>query len=238
MGFVGIVFDLGACVATELNDDGFLVAQPDGAGEDPRVNSYEVQHTFGFASRPQDPELDADGHIVEGQVCNLLIGSTGNENYSWLGSDPRATALMPPLAKGSSVQYALRKDKKRSFTVIDGETGTVTTYIEAGATAHVITVGVDGNGKELIGFAHARGLSFSMLEKTITLKNAAGDVYLEMNDSGHILNGNAKVVGTLEVNGATIDPTGDVITAEGVSLRMHMTPSPFGPLGPPIPTPS
>lgn len=44
--------------------------------------------------------------------------------------------------------------------------------------------------------------------------------------------------GSAEINGAKVTLTGDVITASGVSLQNHLTPSPFGPIGPPTPEPS
>lgn len=42
--------------------------------------------------------------------------------------------------------------------------------------------------------------------------------------------------GDIIANGAKITAIGDVVTATGVSLANHMTPSPFGPLGPPTPS--
>lgn len=43
--------------------------------------------------------------------------------------------------------------------------------------------------------------------------------------------------GTLTINGATITPDGNVITADGINLRTHTHSSAIGPTGPPVPTP-
>jgi hypothetical protein len=66
----------------------------------------------------------------------------------------------------------------------------------------------------------------------LTFKGDGSEVVLTT--SGSL---SATVSGGATVNGAKITAAGDVITATGVSLQNHMTPSPFGPLGPPTPTP-
>jgi hypothetical protein len=220
MAFVGIRFELGACVLTEYDDDGHLTAQPDALGNDPRVTPYELHHQAGFDSRPQDPELDPDGYVIEGKGCTLLMGSIGNENHAWLGADPRFVASRPPLEKGDVVQYALRTVP--SFDIHKGDDGTKTIYVEVGDSAHVITVGLDGNGDSIISLIHADGMAVIMQHEKLILKNAAGDAYIELNDSGGVLNGNWQI-------------TGDIFDSLGVSLLGHIHSTGVGPSGPPLP---
>ena len=60
----------------------------------------------------------------------------------------------------------------------------------------------------------------------VVIENSRGSVELKVN-------------GDVDVNGATIDTTGDVTAVGGVSLRLHTHTSaaPGSPTGPPIPTP-
>lgn len=220
MSFLGITFELGACVLTEFDADTFLTAQPDGLGAEARVHPYELHHPFGFASRPADAEM-ADGKVREGKACNLLIGSIGNENHAWLGADPRYVSSFPPLKKGSAVQYCA--SPLPSFDVHDGENGTKTIYVEVGDAAHVITVGVDANDEPTLSIVHKDGMAIIMAKQKTIIKNAAGDTYIELSDSGGTLNGNWTVTGTLA----------DTL---GVSLAGHIHASAVGPVGPPMPS--
>lgn len=82
-------------------------------------------------------------------------------------------------------------------------------------------------------------------EYRVYARDASGAVVCEvyLQSDGTILFENAAGSGKLnpdgsaEINGATITTTGDVITAAGVSLDLHVHPSATGPTGPPTPTP-
>lgn len=233
MSFQGIVFELGACTLTEFDQDGVLTAQVDGLGDEPRTEPYELHHPFGFAARPEDPETGPNGEILEGKACNLLVGRDGTEAHAWLAADPRFVENFPPLAKGSSVQYCA----KPSFDLHNGEDGTKTIYVEVGDSAHLVTIGLDGNGAPIVEVVHSAGMALTLLDGKAILKNAAGDAYVEVGASGIVLNGNVKITGTLECNGASITTIGDVVSKTGVSLSMHPHPTAMGPSGPPTPTP-
>ena len=220
MAFYGIALQMGSCVLTEFDDDGFLTAQPDGLGDSPQVEPYQLHHYAGFESRAQDPELDPQGKPIQGKGCGLLYGSHGNENHAWLGHDPRFVAAKPPLGKGDACQYALRLIP--SFDVHSGTDGTKTIYVEVGESAHVITIGVDGNGDSILSLVHADGMAIIMQHETVIMKNAAGDAYIEIGASGGVLNGNWQV-------------TGDIFDSLGVSLSGHLHPTGVGPSGPPVP---
>ena len=81
-------------------------------------------------------------------------------------------------------------------------------------------------------------------EKRIYARDPAGVVVAEvyLQGDGTILFKNASGAGTLNpdgsmtLNGAKVTLTGDVITASGVSLDLHVHPTPMGPSGPPTPS--
>lgn len=193
--FVGITFDLGSITYTGLDKDGYQVGQHDGLGEKPKVGSgYELHHAFGFISRPRDPDTDPKGGILPGKACSVLIGKIGNETHLFLASDPRYIPNIPQLKKGGSAVYSA----PGSFIVLDGEDGTVTEYIPVpGDKAHILTRGIDGAGKPFIAFEHCDGMAITMLDGSMTLKNNAGDVYIEINAEGVTINGAVKVNGSL-----------------------------------------
>lgn len=225
MSFQGIVFELGACTLTEFDQDGVLTAQVDGLGDEPRTEPYELHHPFGFAARPEDPETGPNGEILEGKACNLLVGRDGTEAHAWLAADPRFVENFPPLAKGSSVQYCA----KPSFDLHNGEDGTKTIYVEYpdGSTAHLCTIGFDDNGEPVIELVHGSGAALSFIDGRATLRNAAGDGYLEVGPDRTVNNGPLKVVG---------DVTTSAPGGLGVSLDLHVHITPFGTTSTPIPT--
>lgn len=105
MPFMGVEVRLGACVLTEFDANGFLRAQPQALGDDPRVESYELLQPYGFMARPAAAEVDADGRVIQGKACSLLYWSIGDRNFAMLASDPRPIALLPALAEGEQMIY-------------------------------------------------------------------------------------------------------------------------------------
>lgn len=103
--FRGLVFDIGACVQTDFDEDDFLVAQPDGISQEPRLGGYELHAPFGLFSRPLDPETGPNGQVVEGGACNLLTATQGDETHAWFLGDPRIVKLLPLPKKGQSGLY-------------------------------------------------------------------------------------------------------------------------------------
>lgn len=200
--FVGITFELGQAILSSYVD-GFLRVQPDGLGPEPKVGSHEVKHPLGFHSRPNDPETNPDGSAQEGAAADLLIGRDGSERFAFLLGDRRSVAGIPPLKKGSSVHYAC--SPLPSFFVLNGDDGTAQLYIEVGDSAHVITIGNDGNGEATLELTHARGMALTFFRDKAVLKNRTGSVYAELSDTLGTLNGNWKVTGAFDV-GATSFP--------------------------------
>lgn len=217
----------GSVTFSEYDEDGFLGVQCDVFGEiDSGMPPFESLGTYGFANRPPDPGDDG--------ASTVLYFYKGDQAFAIPFGDPRRTPSLPPLKKGSSIQYCDRP----SFDMHDGEDGTKTIYVEVGDSAHLVTIGIDGNGAPIVEVVHSEGMALTLLDGKSILKNAAGDAYVEVGASGIVLNGNVKITGTLECNGASISPTGDVVSSTGVSLSLHPHPTAMGPSGPPTPTPT
>jgi hypothetical protein len=138
MAFVGMRFELGSCVMTEFDEDGFLKAQPEGLGLDARVASSYAHHPYGFISRPLDPGVDADGKAIQGQGCTILIGKIGDERHIWFCGDPRPIELLPVIGKGESMMYGPAANFARCkadgtvtmFTTTDGTYDGQSVYCE------------------------------------------------------------------------------------------------------------
>ena len=156
----GLRWELSTAILTEYDDDGFIGVQIDPHGTQPGMTYSELHHAFGFMARPVAPNS-------EGVGCNLLQAWEGDELHCWLAADPRYIAALPELSEGSSVQYSSRG----AFGLLDAEEDTWTKYVpvefNAAGTptkAHLIQVGIDGNGKRVINIVHADGFTISMHE--------------------------------------------------------------------------
>ena len=90
---------------SEVDDDGFIGVQPDVYGEGAGMVPYELHHTFGFASRPRDPDVDGNEVVEPGGACTLMIANEGDKGHAWLCSDPRYVDKSPLVKKGGSAQY-------------------------------------------------------------------------------------------------------------------------------------
>jgi hypothetical protein len=182
-------------VLTEYDDDGFIGVQIDAGGQTPGMQPFELHHPFGFASRCRDRE-------TSGRGCTLRFCYEGDEGHAWLAVDPRCVDVIPSLAKGASVQYSY----VGTFGMMDAneEDGTYTLYVPCAfvggiaTKAHLFQMGLDANGDEAITFTHADGMALLMVKNKAIVKNAAGDVYIELSPTGILLNGNVKVRGSFE----------------------------------------
>jgi hypothetical protein len=204
MGWVGLRFEFGQAVLCEYDANGVLKTQPDGAGVSPQVASYDTMWPLGFAARAPAATAGKDGKPIGGGGCNLLIGKDGSEFRVQLMGDYRDLAKIPPLpVEGGSVQYA-PGGAVPSFHVISAKDGTQQIYVEVGDSAHVITVGLDGNGEAVLELTHARGMALTFFKDAAVLKNRTGAVYVELNDDGGTLNGNWKVTGAFDIGAGSV----------------------------------
>lgn len=108
MAFEGIVFEVGSAIDSDHDPDDFLTVQPDALGDSPRVGGFQLNHPYGFASRPLAAETGSDGRVIQGRACTLLHGNVGNDNHAWLGGDPRVSPSLPKLKRGESCMYGPR----------------------------------------------------------------------------------------------------------------------------------
>jgi hypothetical protein len=191
-------WNLGAVQFSEYDADGFIGVQLDPQGADGGAAHHELAHPYGFASRPLDPDPNGIG-------CTVLVGyAGGRDSFALVLSDPRLADKLPPLEKGSSVQYGATG----TFGVIDGTTGTWTLYAPAEfdgsgtpTKSHLVQVGVDTNGKPTVSITHSEGMSLVAFNERWVISNAAGDAYIELGPDGIVLNGNLKIVGGVDIGG-------------------------------------
>ncbi len=180
-------------------------------------------HPLGFAARAPAAKANSKGKPLGGGGCRMLIGKDGTDIITELKGDPRDLAQLPPLpTEGGAVMYAPGAAVP-SFHVISSKDGTHQIYVEIDDSSHVITIGKDGNGESVLSITHADGMALELFRKKTILKNAAGDCYIELNESGGTLNGNWKIVG-------------DIADSTGISLLHHTHLTPLGPSGPPLPS--
>jgi hypothetical protein len=136
MPFMGLTIDTGVAVLTDFDEDKFPLVQHDAygeAGSDP----VELQHPFGFYSRPRDPEVDEAGQPKQGEACSLLILSDGDDRHSVLWGDPRYTPKIPNVGKGGSAQYGVNAAGELSFLSFSGDSGDALMEVAAGASIKI-----------------------------------------------------------------------------------------------------
>ena len=188
-GFTGLRVDIGTCQLTEYDEDNFLAVHIDGYGDDGSPGALELHHPYGFLGRPDDPDADGGGGLIQYWL-------EGDKGQAIALEDVRIASDLPSVSKGSSCQYAAFG----GFVLLDHATKTQTTYIPyATGKAHTIQTGVDSLGQSVISILHGEGTRISMVEKSVTVANASGSAYLEINDDGWILWGNGKCLGALDV---------------------------------------
>lgn len=202
-----IELDIGKAILTEYSE-GFLTVQINAYGEEKSgVAPYDAHSPCGFIGRPHDPD-SSNGE--RGRGCTVLYGLDGSQGHAWIQSDPRVIPLLPPLRKGGACLYGGRL-KNPSFTNVDGDTGSVTTYVPyrivdgVATKSMTIEVNVDTEGNESISIIHGSAAAFTIVEKngkvSASMKNAAGDAYVEVNDDGVVVNGPLTVNGSINGGG-------------------------------------
>jgi hypothetical protein len=222
--FEGLSWEISTVTTTSRDDDGFPRVQLDGNSERGGSQHFELQHAYGFYSRPRDPEVDAEGIPIAGSCCTLLVDKDAEHWYGFLGIDPRYLQEIPILAPGGASMYAVVLDDdgnvRAPFCTIDGDDGTYQLYIPLkNQQAHQITVGYDGDGEEFISIAHADGHAINMTnDGVVTIKNPAGDSYVSVGPEGIVLSGNVTVVGGLNTGGAAAQP---LVTQAGLQIVVN-----------------
>jgi len=201
-------FDLGVSVLTTYDADGFLGLQIDGYGEENSgLQPYELHAPYGFLARPLDPELDGGGQPIAGKGCQVLFALEGGRAHAWALGDPRVLKKLPPLQKGGSIQFGATG----AFSLIDGQTGSQTTYIPYGFDSNgenptksmSVAINVDNAGQEFISIVHGDGQAIVLGPDGVTIKNKAGDAFYSLGADGHTLSGDITLHGSVSLGGET-----------------------------------
>ena len=194
------VWDLSVSMLSVVDDDGFMGVQPEVYGDSPSMVPFELHHSFGFVARPRDPDVDANSTVEPGGACTILTATEGDKSYAWLAGDPRYVGIIPEIKKGGSCQYGATG----TLGNIDGEDGTWTKYVPyewnasgVATKSHAIQIGVDANGDPLVSIVHGDGMAITLMTNELAMRNAAGDVRVELKSDGLYLIGNIKIIGAL-----------------------------------------
>lgn len=239
-------WDIGTALLTEYDDDGFIGVQVDTFGDGGSA-PFELHHPLGTLARPRDPDADGVG-------CPVLFwreGSNGRNVHAWLLDDPRAAAFLPQQKKGGAIAGF---SMAGSWDQHDGDDGTKTIYVPYDFTdasdpttaqkAHLIQVGVDSNGDPLVHIGHGEGMAIVMLYKEgkaqVTIKNAAGDAFITVDEDGILVNGPLKAYGGFECGGDGAVPLAKVAElltwATNVNAALNALGQPIAPMSPSVST--
>lgn len=210
MSYLGL--DINVAIMAVYDSDGFPGIQIDAYGEERSgVSDYDQHSPYGFMSRPHDCDTDPEGNPIQG--CTVFAANDGGKGYAWLGADPRVTTLLPVIPKGSSLFHGGRL-KNQTWTMIDGKTGSQTTYVPYAIVDGVPTkamslqFNVDNGGNEAVSLIHGDGMAIQMVTsldgtKAVIIKNASGNAYLEINNTGIVLNGQVTTTSGFDAGGET-----------------------------------
>jgi len=125
-GTNALTWDAYLCRASDIDDDGWLILQPDTYGQ--KGSAYhDYAGPLGFIARPLDPEVDADGHVVAG--CMMLSAWEGGKQYLIPLADSRIVPNLPAVQKGESIMYGFASNFVRCH--LDGSVSIFCTSLGA-----------------------------------------------------------------------------------------------------------
>jgi hypothetical protein len=190
---------------SEVDEQGWLTVQVNAYGEGAARSGMLLHSPYGLLGRPPDPD--------DKGACKALTAREGDQDHAIATVDLRVLKKLPRPKKGGSVQFGA----DGGFGSFDPEEHTWTLYIpvefdSAGTPtkAHLLQIGKDTNGKRCITLLHADGPAISIVEggkKSVVIKNAASNAYVEVNDDGIVLNGKVTIKGGLKADeGAGVAP--------------------------------
>jgi hypothetical protein len=191
MGGFDWVFTLGRVVATTLEGaKKALLANVEGI-EGETANKQIVYSALGWFGRPLPPDANGAAEVICIRVEDGLIPIAMR--------DPRLSERTN--AKNGEIGIAQYDggfvSLKRNA---DGDGTDITLYAPKadGSKASVISIDTtDANSNVTI--MHDSGVSVQLSDRKIKLMNVAGNAYIEINDSGIVLNGNVRVMGSMIV---------------------------------------
>lgn len=163
--------DIGKAILTAYND-GHLEAQFDSeGGQEAGAEQSEVLSPFGLDGRPRDPES------ADGIGATAMHGYEGRTQHMWLYGDPRCTASLPTLEKGSSRLYAHLDGDKVTWLRLDGATGSAKLRVPVGAGES--TVEVDASTGDIT-LTHQGGTVIVVKAASVELGASAGGMPLAL----------------------------------------------------------
>jgi len=120
--------DIGTAQLSAIDEGDFVGVTIDGLGETPGLPLYELLHTYGFLSRPADPDQDGKG-------CSAFYAEQGSEGFAWLANDPRVQSKLPNIKAGESLWYG----PKGQFGRMHADGGiSLCTFVDGDPTKHAI----------------------------------------------------------------------------------------------------
>ncbi len=198
-------WDRSEAEGSEFDEQGWLTVQVNAYGSAAARSGMLAHAPYGFLGRPLDPDDEGS--------CKVLTAREGDQDHAIATVDLRVLKKLPQPKKGGSVQFG----SDGGFGEFNPESHTWSLYIPVefdGAgkptKAHLLQIGKDTNGLRCITFLHADGPAISILEggkRSIVLKNAASNAFIEVNDDGVVLNGKTTIKGGLKADeGAGVEP--------------------------------
>jgi hypothetical protein len=186
-------------ITTGYTREKFLAVQCDAHGTEPGEGFSKVVSPFGLASRPLDAQND-NGNYKGSIVASDTEGSS--EQFSWCLYDVRLASKIPPLTKGSSALY----NSAGAFVLLDVDNEVELHYVPQGANkAHAVTIGKTSSGASVICLQHA-DKAFLQLTADDAQLRGPGSAFVQVKGSDINLNGNGKVLGSLQVGGSAAQP--------------------------------
>lgn len=202
-------WDISIPTMSVYDADGYLGIQVEGFGDGAGVDHGEVHTPYGLISRPLDPTVDAQGRIDPAKSGQALIVWDGPRMHVIPTQDCRVIPKLPRVKKGGSMLYGATG----SFMLIDGETGSHTTYIPCRFTGDTpggsasISVNVDTPGAEFISVVHPSGMCISMSGDQVTILGQGGACSLTVKPDGiQLLGANNVVYGGISLGSDIAQP--------------------------------
>jgi hypothetical protein len=185
---------------TTYDANGFLGIQFDGYGEqESGLVDVEVFRPLGVFGRPPAATLDANGTATFTSWA-LSLWDGDDLTGGLILNDPRVQTKLPEISEeggaglhGFDGAWCLFDSEKHTFTLyqpieFDGD-GVPT-------KAHVVTIGIDGNGTPIVELVHANGQAITMLGDAFVLSSKDGGARFELAAGGAIT-----AVGNMQVTG-------------------------------------
>jgi hypothetical protein len=199
-------WDYGICAYSEFSD-GVLGVGVDLMGSSEQSGrTLDPAQPLGLLSRPLDPDVDpATKEPING--AGALYSFSGSEGVVMPTTDPRLTAKIPQINKGSTVLYSAQ-----SFLHLDGSPDAATVLYQPVGASKGQAISMTGKeGEEVIQIRHVSGSGLALMaDGSVVANDKSGKACIILNAEGLVLNGNVKL------NGGVV--LGDLAAAQPLPL--------------------